>query len=111
MRLVGQLSNPSPRLQSILDLSSIRFKPEVQVQSESPQRRHGNGVVQRAVMRVLSDADGPMKTGAVHAGVEALLKHPVSKESVSWVLRMKSRGEDRRCERVAYATYCLRSAG
>ena len=81
------------------------------MQSEPPQRRHGNGVVQRAVMRVLGDADGPMKTGAVHAGVEALLKHAVSKESVSWVLRMKSRGEDLRCERVAYATYCLLSAG
>jgi hypothetical protein len=81
------------------------------VPSKPPQRRHGNGVVQRAVIRVLGDANGPMQTGAVHAGVEALLKHPVSKQSVSWVLRVKSRGEDRRFERVAYAIYCLRSAG
>jgi hypothetical protein len=74
------------------------------------QRRLGNGVVQRAVMRVLGDADGPMRTGAVQVGVERLLGYPVVKESVSWSLGTGSCGERRYFEPVAYATYRLRCA-
>jgi hypothetical protein len=111
MHLVGQLSNPSPRLQSILDLSANRVKPSArQPRSQPTQRRLGNGVVQRAVMEVLCAADGPMRTGAVQAGVEQLLGHPVAKESVSWSLRMGSRGKQPRFECVAYTTYQRQSA-
>jgi hypothetical protein len=109
MHLVGQLSNPSPRLQSILDLPASRVKPKTrQAQPQPAQRCLGNGVVQRAVMRVLGDAGGPMRTGEVQAGVECLLGHPVAKESVSWSLRTGSRGATPRFECVAYATYTLR---
>lgn len=109
--MVGQLSNPSPRLRSILDLSASRVKRRTtQPGSQPAQRRLGNGVVQRAVMQVLGDAYGPMRTGAVQAGVERLLGHPVAKESISWSLRTGSRGERPYFERVAYATYRLRCA-
>ena len=109
VRLVGQLSNLSPRLQSILDLSGNRVKSRAtQPQSQPAQRRLGNGVVQRAVMQVLGDADGPMRTGEVQAGVERLLGRPVAKESVSWSLRTGSCGAKPRFECVAYATYRLR---
>lgn len=106
MRLVGQLSNPSPGLRSILDLSASRVKRRTtRVQAQPARRRLGNGVVQRAVMQVLGDADGPMRTGEVQAGVERLLGHPIAKESISWSLRMGSRGTAPRFECVAYATY------
>ena len=107
MRLVGQLSNPSSRLQSILDLSASRVKSQVSQSTllRPAPRRLGNGVVKRAVIRVLGEAAKPMKTGEVRAAVEELLGHPVSPESVSWVLRMESRGERPRFECVAYATY------
>jgi hypothetical protein len=111
MHLVGQLSNPSPRLQSILDLSGSRVKPKImQSRSQLAQRRLGNGVIQRAVIRVLGDADEPMRTGEIQAGVERLLGHPVAKESVSWSLRTGSRGAKPRFERVGYATYRRQSA-
>jgi hypothetical protein len=61
-------------------------------------------------MRVLGDADGPMRTGEVQACVECLLGRPVAKESVSWSLRMGSRGAEPRFECIAYATYRLRSS-
>jgi hypothetical protein len=80
----------------------------MQAQPQPEQRRLGNGVVQRAVVRVLGDADGPMRTGEVQAGVERLLGRPVAKESVSWSLRTGSRGTRPRFECVAYATYRLR---
>ena len=107
MHLVGQLSNPSPRLMTILSLSPGRVKPDVsRRQSPLPGRRRlGNGVVQRAIVRVLTEAGGPMRTGAIQAGVEDLLGHPVAKESVSWTLR---HSKTRRFECVAYGTYRLR---
>jgi hypothetical protein len=40
-----------------------------------------------------------MRTGAIQAGVEDLLGHPVAKESVSWTLR---HSKTRRFECVAY---------
>jgi len=106
VRLVGQLSNPSSRLQSILDLPASRVKlTTARAQPQPEQRRLGNGVVQRAIVRVLGDADGPMRTGEIQAGVERLLGHPVAKESVSWSLRTGSRGKKPRFERISYATY------
>jgi hypothetical protein len=71
-------------------------------------QRFGNGVVQRAVVQVLATAGRPMRTGEVQDGVERLMGRPVAKELVSWVLRMGSRSEKPRFERVAYATYRLR---
>jgi hypothetical protein len=109
MHLVGRLSNPSSRLQSILDLSRIGVKPKEGRSRPSPPapRRLGNGVVQRAIAQVLRAADEPMRTGEIQAGVERLLGHPVAKESVSWSLRTGSRGDEPRFEQVAYATYRL----
>lgn len=112
MHLVGQLSNPSPSLRSILDLSESSVKPKAPQSRPLPResKRLGNGVVQRAIVKVLAAADRPMRTGEIEAAVERLLGHPVGRESVSWSLRMGSRGPKPRFERVAYATYRLRTA-
>jgi hypothetical protein len=51
---------------------------------EAPRpHRLGNGVVQRAVTKVLVEADRPTDVREAHAAVEDLLGHPVSRDSVS----------------------------
>jgi hypothetical protein len=45
--------------------------------------RLGNGVVQRAMIKALVDADRPMDVGEAHRAVEELLGYPVSRDSVN----------------------------
>ena len=49
-----------------------------------------------------------MRVLAIQRAVEKLLGHAVSYESVSWCLRMGSRGDGPRFERVSYYFYRLR---
>jgi hypothetical protein len=110
MRLVGHLCNPSSSLERVLD--ALPGAPlEVVAGSCSPPvpapRRLGNGVVQRAVVKVLTVADAPMRRAGIHAAVERQLGQSVSKESVSWCLCSGSRGSEPRFERVAYGFYRL----
>ncbi len=46
-------------------------------------RRAGNGVIQRAVIEALAEADRPMDVGEAHTAVEGLLGYPVSRDSVT----------------------------
>jgi hypothetical protein len=69
--------------------------------------RLGNGVVQRAVAKVLAAA-GAMRTADIHLAVERLLGRAVSKESVSSALRKGIRGSEPRFERVSVGYYQLR---
>jgi hypothetical protein len=104
VQVIGQLSRPSSRLQAVLELSNPPDRPYRPV-SPNPGKRLGNGVVQRAVVGVLSDARGPLHIAAIRAAVERLLGRPVSRESVSWCLRMDVKGEGGRFERVSYGVY------
>jgi hypothetical protein len=70
-------------------------------------RRLGNGVVQRAVVKVLSADGGSMQLADVQAAVTTRLGQSVSKESVSWCLRTGCAGDEPRFERVAYGCYRL----
>jgi hypothetical protein len=111
MRLVGQLCNPSSSLERVLD--ALPGAPlETTAASCSPlvpaPRRLGNGVVQRAVVKVLAAAGAPMRHADIHAAVQGQLGQSVSKESVSWCLRTGSRGSEPRFERIAYGLYRLR---
>ena len=81
--------------------SSIRPEPQVAT------GRLGNGVVQRAVVKVLVAAGGPMRGADIHLAVERLLGYPVSKHSVSWCLGAGARAKEPRFERVAYGRYQL----
>lgn len=45
---------------------------------QPPSRRLGNGVVQRAVVKVLAAAGGPMRGADVHQAVERLLSGVLS---------------------------------
>jgi hypothetical protein len=109
MHLVGQLSNLSPRLQSILDLPASRVKPRAtKTQLQPVMRKLGNGVVQRSIVNVLSAAGSPMRRADIRTAVERQLGQSVSKESVSWCLRMGIKGPSPLFERVAHGVYRLR---
>jgi hypothetical protein len=68
----------------------------------------GNGVVQDAVVKVLVAADRPMRLAEVRTAVDALLGHPVSKDSINCCLSTGARGNNPRFERVAPGCYRLR---
>jgi hypothetical protein len=106
MHLVGQLSNPSGPLEAVFETLpdrpiSTTARPEPQPASG----RLGNGVVQRAVANVLATAGLPMCSAEVHARVEHLLGHPVSKNSVSWCLAAGTRAQNPRFVRTAPGWY------
>jgi hypothetical protein len=73
----------------------------------SRPRRLGNGVVQRAVIKALVEADRPMDVGEAHAAVEELLGCPVSRDSVGSCLSTGARAARLGFERVVRGRYQL----
>jgi hypothetical protein len=65
------------------------------------------GWVMDAVVRVLADEGGSMRSTHVHIAVERLVGFTVSKHSVSWCLSSSVRGKEPRFERVSYGCYRL----
>jgi hypothetical protein len=112
MRLVGQLSSSLPRLQRVLDLPDTpRARPRAPAPPERGSRRLGNGVVQRAVVKVLATADRPLSLADVRPAVEGLLGHSVSEYSVSCCLAAGARASQPCFERVARGHYRLLPTG
>jgi hypothetical protein len=113
MHLVGQLSNPSAALGAVLEATAVvrpgprDLRGPVVVKPSS--RRLGNGVVQRAVVRVLAAARRPMRVAEVHQAVERLLGHPVSENSVGWCLAAGVRGKPPRFDRISRGRYQTRA--
>jgi hypothetical protein len=111
MHLVGQLSNPSVALAAVFEAVAVVWpRPRELRESvvmEPASRRLGNGVVQRAVVKVLVAAEWPMRAPEVRAAVEDLPGHPVSKDSISWCLAAGARGKEQQFERVARGCYRL----
>jgi hypothetical protein len=73
----------------------------------SRRRPRRPGWVLNTVVRVLGDRDGPMRLMEIHAAMERQLGQSISIESVSWCLRMGTRGLDPRFIRVARGRYVL----
>jgi hypothetical protein len=113
MHLVGQLSNPSAALAAVFEAAAVvRQGPRELRESvvvEPASRRLGNGVVQRAVVKVLAAADEPMRLRDIHGAVGRMLGRPVSYASVEWCLRMDVQGKAPRFERVQPGSYRLAS--
>jgi hypothetical protein len=110
MQLLGQLQNPPPSLGVVFEAFPEGTTPN---EGEAaalmpPPMRLGNGVVQRAVVKVLAAAEQPMRVAEIRIAVEAAFGHTVSYESVSWSLRAGSRGDDPHFERTSYWCYRLR---
>jgi hypothetical protein len=110
MHLLGRFTNPSAPLAAVFEaLPDKPLEPIEHPEPELAMGRLGNGVVQRAIVKVLASADGPMRLRDIHAAVEDVLGQVVSKESVSWCLRMSKSGAGLRFERVAFGSYRLMS--
>ncbi len=93
MHLLGQLSNPSAPLETVVDVLPDEALEPIEHPAPEPETgRLGNGVVQRAVVKVLADGK-PQKLAKIRQGVEELIGEPVSIDSVSWCLRTGSRKE------------------
>ncbi len=108
MHLVGRLSNPTPSQKRAFEAFSGGICPRAgraQIMSP-PTKRLGNGAVCRAVTRVLAHGQ-PMRLADIRTAVDTICGGPVSIESVSWCLRMGSRKEPARFERVARGVYRL----
>jgi hypothetical protein len=109
MHLSGHYSNPPSALETVLRCSSEGSRSrQIWPKAILPeQKRLGNGVIQRAVIRALAEADGTMDVGEAHAAVEVLLGRTVSRDSVSSCLSTGARSARCRFERVARARYQL----
>jgi hypothetical protein len=108
MHLLGHFSNCPSSLQAVFDaLPDEPLEPIELPEPEAETGPLGYGVVQRAVVKVLSAADEPMRRAGIHQAVECLLGHAVSLESVSSCLRKGVRGTDPRFARVARGVYRL----
>jgi hypothetical protein len=75
------------------------IEPMAHPEPEPATGRRGNGVVQRAVMKVLTSANQPVRLRDIHAAVE----------SVGWCVRTSRSGAGPRFERVAYGCYRMMS--
>jgi len=111
MHLSGHYSNHSPAFTGVLDafLGGIadqagRDRP---VPDAPKTHRAGNGVIQRAVIKALSEADRPMDVGEARTAVEGLLGYPVSRDSVCSCLSTGARSREPQFERVARGCYRL----
>jgi hypothetical protein len=108
MHLLGRLTNLSAPLAAVFEaLPDEPIEPSLRPEPQVATGRLGNGVVQRAVVKVLAAAGAPMRGADIHLAVERLLGHHVSKNSVSWCLAAGARAKESRFERVAYGRYRL----
>src|SRR5271165_44450 len=111
MHLSGHYSNHSPAFTGVLDAFAAGFPDQGgqrrPVFETSKSRRAGNGVIQRAVIRVMAGVDRPMDVGEVHTTVEGLLGCPVSRDSVNSCLSTGARGAWPSFQRVERGRYRL----
>lgn len=111
MHLLGRFTNPSEPLKAIFKaLPDEPIKPSEQPSEPPPVvGRLRSGEVKRAVGKALAAAKGPLSIADIHRGVERMLGHPVSKDSVGWCLAAGARGKAPRFERTSIGRYRLRA--
>ncbi len=109
MHLVEQLSNPSGPLEAVFEaLSDKPIKATARPVPQLDVGRLGNGVVQRAVVKVLASAQRPLTVLEAQAAVMDLLGRPVSKGSINCCLSTGALEDEPRFERVKRGCYRLR---
>jgi hypothetical protein len=108
MHLLGRLTNlPAPLAAVFEALPDEPLEPTEHPALPPETGRLGNGVVVRAVVKVLAAANGAVRFTDIHLAVEGLLGRSVSKESVSCCLREGIRRTEPRFERVSVGYYQL----
>lgn len=109
MHLLGRYTNPSSALQAIFDaLPDEPIEPSACPEPPlAPTGRLRNGEIKRAAVKVLAATAEPLSIADIHQGVERLLGHPVSKDSVGWCLAAGARSQEPQFERVSTGVYRL----
>jgi hypothetical protein len=111
MHLSGHYSNHSPAFTGVLEAFPDGVPEQIghcrPVPEATRPLRLGNGVVQRAVIKALAEADRSMEVGETQTAVEGLLGCLVSRDSVSSCLSAGARTARPRFERVARGRYQL----
>jgi hypothetical protein len=96
VQLVVHLTNPSSRLQVVLDAfphgAPKRTPGQEPIVPQPALKRLGNGIVKQAVIEVLTKAGRPMRRAEVQQAVEALLGQPVAESSIDYCLYTGTRG-------------------
>lgn len=113
MGLLGSYSNPETqrrlrRLSEELDrLAASDVAPQPSGRSD---RKLRNGLVPRAIQRVLADAGEPMRVRDIHAAVEDRLGVSVPVSSVNCWLSQNTKGRQPRLVRLGRGRYLIASA-
>lgn len=113
MGLLGSYSNPEVqrRLRRLADeLDRAATQDSARRRSERRDRKLRNGLVPRAIERVLSDAGEPMRVRDIYAAVEDRLAMPVPASSVNAWLSQNARGERPVVVRLGHGRYRLAPA-
>jgi hypothetical protein len=104
--LLTRLANPAPRVERVL-AASLAQGPRRKPPETPASDRLGNGVVKRAIAKVLAAADEPMRLGDIHQAVGRMLGKPVSYASVEWCMRTDVKRQAPQFERVQPGSYRL----
>jgi len=107
VELTRQLYNPSTTLQNLLNLP-LPAASDAPARSLKPlvrQRRLGD--VRDAMIAVLREEGGPLKTAEIYDRVGQKLEAPIGYQHVKNFLNHRSRGERQLFERVGFGRYRL----
>lgn len=109
MGLTGAYSNPEIQGR----LRHLAEKLDQLAASDAAPRRSGrsgrtrNGVVPRAIERILAEAPGPMRTCDIHAAVEDLLGMSIPVPTVQCWLSKNIQGDSPKLVRLGHGRYRL----
>jgi hypothetical protein len=91
MDLLGRLSNPSPKVLAVLDLSLPAARP-ARKRAAKPESQLRVGDVRDAMIAVLAEAGKPLRVSVIHERVVQKLGEPVTYGHVKDFLSVRSRG-------------------
>lgn len=110
MELMGAYLNPEiqGRLRHLAEkLDQLAASDAAPRPSGRAGRKLRNGLVPRAIEKVLSEADGPMRVRDIHAAVEDMLGSAVPFPSVNCWLSKGVQGDRPRLARLGHGRYRL----
>ena len=100
----GARLNRNRLASAYLLIRSLAARPGPQPQAQKQIRRRA-GAVQDAVIRVLTVADGPLRTREIHAAAQEVTGTPLSWNTVKDCLHKNARRPDSPIERVGHGRY------